>query len=161
MKVLISHPLAEEGIEDFKKISQDLKGRSSFFSPTHYRYLVEDLKPYLTEEAFIKYKAKAEAALAKVLAERGFLSWEIANEIIQGTSSITAKEAYEEERKIKHDIHALVNCVRNKVSKEAKPYVHLSATSYDNVDTANALFTLYQYIHFRRKAYGLFYPRGE
>ena len=120
-------------------MSQDLKGRFSFFSPTDYRYSVEDLKPYLTEEAFIKYKAKVEAALAKVLAKRGFISWEIANEIVQGASSITVEEVYEEERRIKHDIRALVNCIRNKVSQEAKPYVHLFATSYDIVDTANAL----------------------
>ncbi|GAH76581.1 unnamed protein product, partial [marine sediment metagenome] len=83
--------------------------------------------------------AKVEAALAKVLAKRGFISWEIANEIVQGASSVTVEEVYEEERRIKHDIRALVNCIRNKVSQEAKPYVHLFATSYDIVDTANAL----------------------
>ena len=120
-------------------MSQDLKGKFDSFSPTNYRYSVEDLKPYLTEEAFIKYKAKVEAALAKVLAKQGTISWEIANEIVQRASSITVEEVYKEERKIKHDIRALVNCIRNKVSKEAKPYVHLFATSYDIVDTANAL----------------------
>ena len=120
-------------------MGQDLKGKFDSFSPTNYRYSVEDLKPYLTEEAFIKYKAEVEAALAKVLAKQGTISWEIANEIVQGASSITVEEVYEEERRIKHDIRALVNCIRNKVSQEAKPYVHLFATSYDIVDTANAL----------------------
>ena len=120
-------------------MSRDLKGKFDSFSPTNYRYSVEDLKPYLTEKASIKYKAKVEAALAKVLAKRGFISWKIANEIIQGASSITVEEVYEEERRVKHDIRALVNCIGNKVSQEAKPYVHLFATSYDIVDTANAL----------------------
>ena len=120
-------------------MGQDLKGKFDSFSPTDYRYAVGDLKPYLTEEAFIKYKAKVEAALVEVLAKRGIISWEIANEIIQATEAITVEEVYEEEKKIKHDIRALVNCVRNRVSDKAKPYVHLSATSYDIVDTANAL----------------------
>lgn len=109
------------------------------FSPTDYRYAGEDLKPYLTEEAFIKYKVRVEAALAKVLAKRGIVSWEVANEIAQATSSVTVEEVYEEERRIKHDIRALANCIRNKISDKAKPYVHLLATSYDIVDTANAL----------------------
>lgn len=115
------------------------KEKFDSFSPTDYRYSVEDLKPYLTEAAFINYKAKVEAALAKVLAKRGIVSWKIANEIIQAANSVTVEEVYEEERRIKHDIRALVNCIRNKVSDEAKPYVHLFATSYDIVDTANAL----------------------
>ena len=120
-------------------MSQYWEGRFSSFSPTDYRYSVEDLRPYLTEEAFVKYKAKVEGALAKVLAKRGFVSEQIANEIIQATCAITAEQVYEEEKRIKHDIRALVNCIRNKVSDEAKPYVHLFATSYDIVDTANAL----------------------
>jgi adenylosuccinate lyase len=111
----------------------------NIFSPTDYRYSIEDLKPYLTEEAFIKYKVRVEQALAKALAKRGLISQEIANEIIQATDEITAEEVYAEEKRIKHDIRALVNCIRNKVSDKAKPYVHLFATSYDIVDTANAL----------------------
>ena len=52
---------------------------------------------------------------------------------------MTAEEVYVEERKIKHDIRALANVIRNRVSDESKPFVHLTATSYDIVDTANAL----------------------
>jgi len=52
---------------------------------------------------------------------------------------VTAEEVFEEEERIKHDIRALANCIRNKVSEEAKPFVHFLATSYDIVDTANAL----------------------
>ena len=49
-------------------MAQEDKNNFDIFSPTDYRYSVDDLKPYLTEEAFIKYKARVEAALAKVMA---------------------------------------------------------------------------------------------
>jgi len=120
-------------------MEQNLKEKFDNFSPTDYRYFVEDLKPYLTERAFIKYKARVEAALVKVLAKFKIISREIAREIVQAADSITAEEVYEEEKRIKHDIRALVNCIRNRVSLKARPYIHFLATSYDIVDTANAL----------------------
>jgi adenylosuccinate lyase len=48
-------------------------------------------------------------------------------------------EVYEEERRIQHNIRALVNCIGKQVSAMAKPYVHLFATSADIMDTARAL----------------------
>lgn len=109
------------------------------FSPTDFRYGVEDLKQYLSEEAFIKYKAKVESVLAEVLAEYKICSKNIAEEIRKGALSINANDVYREEARIKHDIRALVNVISNKVSDDAKRFVHLMATSYDIVDTANAL----------------------
>lgn len=111
----------------------------SLFSPTDYRYSVRALEPYLTEEAFIKYQARVEAALAKTLAKHGFCSQKIAKEIVKAASQVTAKQVYREESRIKHDIRALANVIRSKVSAEAKPFVHLTATSNDIKDTANAL----------------------
>jgi adenylosuccinate lyase len=46
---------------------------------------------------------------------------------------------YEEERRIQHNIRALVNCIGKQVSAKAKPYIHLFATSADIMDTARAL----------------------
>jgi len=111
----------------------------SLFSPTDYRYAVSDLRVYLSDEAYVRYKAKIEAALAQVFASRGLLKQELCDEIVAATSTVTAEEVYEEEQKTKHDIRALVNVIRSRVSDEAKPFVHLGATSYDVVDTANAL----------------------
>ena len=45
----------------------------SAFSPTDYRYAVDELRDYLSEEAFVKYKAKVEAAVASVFEHRGIL----------------------------------------------------------------------------------------
>jgi adenylosuccinate lyase len=109
------------------------------FSPTDYRYNVKALKPYLSEKAFIKYKARVESSLVRVLAERGFCSQEVAREVELASREIDVDEVYREEKRIKHDIRALVNILRNKVSDEAKPFIHAMATSYDIVDTANAL----------------------
>jgi adenylosuccinate lyase len=111
----------------------------SLFSPTDYRYAVSDLRAYLSDEAYVNYKAKIEAALAQVFASQGLLKQELCDEIVDATKAVTAKEVYDEEQKTKHDIRALVNVIRNRVSDEAKPFVHLGATSYDVVDTANAL----------------------
>lgn len=113
-------------------------------SPLDYRYYGRDkvaferLKPYLSENALIKYMAKVEAALTSVLAQRKMCSNEIAKDIEKACAEITAKEVYEEEDKIRHNVRALVNCIRKKVSDEAKPYVHFTATSHDVICTAEA-----------------------
>jgi adenylosuccinate lyase len=111
----------------------------SAFSPTDYRYAVEELRAYLSDEAYVRYKAKVEAALVHVFANRGLVPKELCDEIVAATLTVTAAEVYEEEQKTKHDIRALVNVIQRQVSAEAKPFVHLGATSYDIVDTANAL----------------------
>jgi adenylosuccinate lyase len=111
----------------------------SAFSPTDYRYAVDELRAYLSDEAYVTYKAKIEGILAQVFATRGLLKQDLCDEIVAAASTVTAKEVYDEEQKTKHDIRALVNVIRSRVSDEAKPFVHLGATSYDVVDTANAL----------------------
>ena len=109
------------------------------FSPTDYRYAVEELRGYLSEEAFLRYKARVEAAIAEVFSQRGLLNEALAREIEEAASKVSPEEVYEEEKLTKHDIRALVNVMKRKVSDDAKPFVHLCATSYDIVDTANAL----------------------
>lgn len=109
------------------------------FSPTDFRYPVPELYPYLSDEAVVKYEAKVEATLAKVLAKRGVANRKIANEIEIACSQVKRKEVEAEEKKTKHWSRALANVIKNKVSDQAKPIVHLTATSFDIVDTATAL----------------------
>jgi len=120
-------------------MSEDSLPRFSLFSPVDYRYYVKELEPYFSEESYTRYKCKVEAALAKVLARRGLISEASAKEIISASEKVTAEEVYKEEEKTSHDIIALVNMIRAKISDTAKPGVHRTATSYDIVDTANAL----------------------
>jgi len=109
-------------------------------SPLDYRYGTgKEIAEYLSENARVKYQAKVEAALAKALAKNKICSRKVAKQIEKSAMKVKAEEVYAEEKKIKHDVRALVNVIRKRVSKEAKPFVHFSATSYDIVDTASAL----------------------
>jgi len=114
-------------------------------NPLDFRYygnnkeIYNELHPYLSERATIAYKLRVEAALVRALANRNFCTAKIADEIETATKQVTAEEVYAREKLIHHDIRALVNAIKEKVSEEARPYVHLTATSYDIVDTANAL----------------------
>ncbi len=108
------------------------------FSPIDYRYWEEDLAPFLSDRGFLHYKMLVETALVRALSKRGIGSDAVVHEIEEACKKVTPEEVYAEEEKIKHDIRALVNVIRSKVSDTAKPYVHMTATSYDIIDTANA-----------------------
>ena len=112
-------------------------------SPLDHRYSLkdefEDYSTYLSEAAKVKYQAEVEVALVKVLAKYGICSDAVAKEVEEAAKKISVEEVYEEEQKTKHNIRALVNCLQDKVSEEAKPYIHFTTTSFDIVDTANSL----------------------
>jgi adenylosuccinate lyase len=114
-------------------------------SPLDARYYLAEtdffqrLHPYVSEAAQVKYLARVEAALAETLAAHGVCSAAVAKEISQAAAVITPEEVYEEERRIQHNIRALVNCIRKKISPAARPFVHLFATSADIMDSARAL----------------------
>lgn len=107
-------------------------------APVDYRYWDEEVASYLSDSAYLKYKLNVELVLVKALEKRGVCSADVVKEIEKACSEVTAEEAYAEEEKVKHDIRAMVNIIRSKVSDSAKPYVHMTATSYDIIDTANA-----------------------
>src|SRR6185295_18344275 len=101
--------------------------------------LYKALHPYLSAAAAIKYMARVEGALALALSDVGITDKTTANAIASAADRITAQEVAEEEARTRHDVRALVNVIRAQVPDEAKRFVHLGATSYDIVDTANAL----------------------
>ena len=107
-------------------------------SPADYRYWDPQVAEYLSENASTKAKLRVEVELVRVLAELGLCSPAVLAEVEQACSEVTTEEVYREEDRIKHDIRALVNCIRARVSDEAKPFVHRCATSFDIIDTANA-----------------------
>ena len=114
-------------------------------SPLDYRYyggdkeVFEKLQPYLSETAAIKYQLMVEIALVKTLAEKRLCDRKVAAEVEEAAKRVTAAEVYDEEKKIKHNIRALVNCLQRKVSNETRPYVHFTATSNDIISTAESL----------------------
>src|SRR4030095_7412227 len=64
---------------------------------------------------------------------------QISDEVTAACGKVTAAEVYEEEARIQHNIRALVNSIRKRISEQARGYVHLFATSNDIMDTAAAL----------------------
>jgi len=123
-------------------------------SPLDFRYYSRDkavheaLSPFLSENAMIQYMLKVESALTRTLAERKICSKKIADEVEKASKSVKAEAVYAEEDRIKHNVRALVNQIRNKVSDEAKPYVHFTTTSHDIICTAEAA----RYKEFSEKA---------
>lgn len=117
--------------------------QSDLFSPIDFRYHQPELVPYLSNGAAIQYQLKVELALVRALGEYGVCSKSLLKEVEIACSQVTVEEVDAEERRIKHDIRALVNCIRNRlnarVSEEHRQYIHMTATSYDIIDTTNAL----------------------
>ena len=107
--------------------------------PLDGRYYDRDIAQYLSESSRIAYQAYMEAALAQTLAEFGVCTPAIADGIERATRNVKVEDVYKEEQKTKHDIKALVNCIKADVDDVAKPFVHFGATSYDIVASATAL----------------------
>ncbi|MBS3131262.1 adenylosuccinate lyase [Candidatus Woesearchaeota archaeon] len=131
-----------------KKADGPVEPRISIYdaiSPLDFRYysrnerVFSELQPYLSETAMIRYMAKIEAALTRVLARKGICSKKAADEVDRAARMVTADEVYREEDILKHNVRALVNCMKRHVSDEAKPFIHFTATSHDIVASADAL----------------------
>lgn len=115
--------------------------------PLDGRYRDPETVLYLSEEARVGCQAYVEAALAHTYADFGKCSREAALEIEAAAQVVTLKEAEDREKGREqfadnatgHDIVALTDAITERVSDEAKPWVHAAATSYDIISTANAL----------------------
>lgn len=119
--------------------------RFDTISPLDYRYYGDNpefftrLRPYVSEAAYIHYLLEVELALVKMLAKWGVCPSSLIHEVERACQEITPEEVYEEERRVRHNIRALVNCIRKRVKPEYRSYIHLFATSADIMDTASAL----------------------
>ena len=96
-------------------------------SPIDYRYYGDSpdffarLQPYVSERANIDYLLRVEVALVKLLAKWRVCPADAADQVEEASHSIPAAEVYEEERRVYHNIRALVNCIRKRISPEARP----------------------------------------
>ncbi len=113
-------------------------GALSGLDPLDGRYYDPDVARYVSEQTRVVYQAHIEAALAHTLADEGICTRKQADAIERASRAVSAQEVYEEESITKHDIKALVNCIKRKAGPSAAPYVHFGATSYDIVATASA-----------------------
>ena len=108
--------------------------------PIDYRYGSPEMRRVFEEEERLQRLLDVEAALAMAHAEVGNVSREEAEEIARKatTRHVKLSRVKEIEGEIKHDLMAVVEALAEACG-EAGRAVHLGATSYDIIDTANAL----------------------
>jgi adenylosuccinate lyase len=108
--------------------------------PIDYRYGSKEMRAVWDEEQRLDYYLKVEAALARALAKLGKIPAPAAKEITGKADSKHVKLARVRaiEAETKHDVMAMVKALTEQCG-EAGKYVHLTATSYDIVDTAQAI----------------------
>jgi len=104
------------------------------------RYGTPEMLKIFEEENRVQKLLNVEAALALAHAEVGNIPRKDAEKIasMASTKSVKVERVKAIEKEIKHDIASLVRAL-SEVCGESGAYVHLGATSYDIVDTANAL----------------------
>lgn len=104
------------------------------------RYGTPEMLRIFEEETRVQKLLDVEAALALAHAEVGNIPKKDAEKIAEmaSTKYVKVDRVKAIEKEIKHDIASLVRAL-SEVCGESGAYVHLGATSYDIVDTANAL----------------------
>ena len=104
------------------------------------RYGTPEMLKIFEEETRVQKLLDVEAALAMAHAEVGNIAKKDAEKIAEKASTkfVKVERVKEIEKEIKHDIASLVRAL-SEVCGPSGAYVHLGATSYDIVDTANAL----------------------
>jgi len=108
--------------------------------PLDYRYGRTEVKKIFSEESRLKKFQEVESALALVQAELGVIPKNAANKIsrVANSGKVNPSRVKEIENETRHDIMAVVKAMAEQCGDAGK-YIHLGATSYDIVDTANAL----------------------
>jgi adenylosuccinate lyase len=111
-----------------------------FVHPVENRYRTS-IAEIFTEEKKLENWLKVEATLAKVHAELGNIPQNAAEEINKKANldHVALKRVKEIDRKIHHDLMAMVKALAEQCEGDAGKYIHLGATSYDIEDTALAL----------------------
>ena len=109
--------------------------------PLDYSYGRKELKDIFSENKKLQYLLDVESALARAHAKLGNIPQKAADEITKKatTKFVKIKRVNEIETETKHDIMAVTKALSELCDGDAGKYIHLGATSYDIVDTANAL----------------------
>lgn len=104
------------------------------------RYGTAEMRLIFEEESRVQKMLDVEAALAWAQSEVGQIPKKDARKIaaMASTKYVKLSRIKEIEREIKHDVASLVRALAEACISSGA-YVHLGATSYDIVDTANAL----------------------
>ena len=109
--------------------------------PLDYRYGRKELKEIFGEAHRLQYYLDVEAALSRAQAKVGNIPKKVADEISKKASIkyVKVDRVKKIEAETRHDIVAVIRALSEQCTGNAGKYIHLGATSYDIVDTANAL----------------------
>ncbi len=106
--------------------------------PLDWRYGSKEMRELFDKESILKTRLEVEVALLKALRDIGLVSDNDVKEVEEKTKEVTSNEVEELESKLGHDVMAMVVALAEK-SKDSGRFIHFGATSYDIVDTANAI----------------------
>ncbi|MGQ0536000.1 MAG: adenylosuccinate lyase [Methanobacteriota archaeon] len=114
---------------------------SEFLCPLDFRYGRPEARAIWTERGRLQRLLDVEAALARAHAALGHIPKSAADAISKAatTELVSVDRVKAIEAETRHDVMAVVHALTEQCAKDAGRYVHLGATSYDIVDTANAL----------------------
>jgi adenylosuccinate lyase len=109
--------------------------------PLDYRYGRKEIKEIFGETKRLQYLLDVEAALARAHAKVGNIPKNAADEITKKatTKLVKAERVKQIESETRHDIMSVTRALAEQCKGDAGKYIHLGATSYDIIDTANAL----------------------
>ena len=101
----------------------------------------EEMVSIISDEALIKYMLQFESSLAKAQAKLGLIPQPVADEITTVLNQIKITPADLAEGTLQNGIPVitLLSLIKEKLSAEAKKYLHHGATSQDAMDTAQVL----------------------
>lgn len=113
----------------------------SFLSPIDFRYLQssknkDKIEELLSEKARINSIIFIEKIFLECLAEQKIINKKILAKDLKKLEKITPEMVYLEEKRIKHDIRAIVNLIKKMVSSKTSRFVHLGLTSNDVIDSS-------------------------
>ncbi|MHB8586941.1 MAG: adenylosuccinate lyase [Thermoplasmatota archaeon] len=109
--------------------------------PLDFRYGRSDMKEIFSEEGKLARLLQVEASVARAHAAVGNIPKAAADEIGRKatTEFVRPARVHEIESEIRHDMMAVVKALAEACEGNAGGFVHLGVTSYDIIDTANAL----------------------
>ena len=106
--------------------------------PIDYRYGDKKLREIFSLDNIIKTYAKIESVVAETQAELGLIPKDAVEFIKKSAMEVRPEEVIEEEKRVNHDLVALVNVMAKKAGRWGE-YIHWGLTSSDVKDTAMAL----------------------
>ncbi len=113
---------------------------TSLVCPMDYRYGRDHMKHIFSEENRLRILMEVEATLTEAHAVVGNIPSDAPEQIWNAIRSgqVKLERVKEIEAEIRHDLMSVVKALSEQ-SGDAGKYIHLGATSYDIIDTANAL----------------------